>query len=82
MSSRRWRFFVEDILGAIEHVRGFVRGIPFERFAQDELILKENPRGQIPLVTQLSPLAQSSEEMHFLPVSGRRPAALGEEARH
>lgn len=39
MSSRRWRFFVEDILKAIEHIQDFVSDTDFEDFAQDDLVL-------------------------------------------
>ena len=39
MSSRRWRFFVEDILKAIERIQAFVGDTPFEQFARDDLVL-------------------------------------------
>lgn len=39
MSSRRWRFFVEDILTAIGAIQSFVREIPFEEFCHSDILL-------------------------------------------
>lgn len=39
MSSRRWRFFVEDILKAIDRIQSYVGDTPFEEFSQNDLLL-------------------------------------------
>ncbi|MEI6135168.1 MAG: HepT-like ribonuclease domain-containing protein [Desulfomonile sp.] len=39
MSSRRWRFFVDDILTAIGQIQSYVREISFEEFCQNDLLL-------------------------------------------
>ena len=39
MSSRRWRFFIEDILKAIERIQAYVGAMPFEEFSQNDLLL-------------------------------------------
>jgi uncharacterized protein with HEPN domain len=39
MSSRRWKFFIEDILKAIERIQSYVGDIPFEEFSQNDLLL-------------------------------------------
>jgi len=39
MSSRRWRFFVEDILGAIERIQAYVGDKTFEEFSRNDLLL-------------------------------------------
>jgi uncharacterized protein with HEPN domain len=39
MSSRRWRFFVEDILTAISAIQSFVGDTSFEEFSHNDLLL-------------------------------------------
>ena len=39
MSSRRWRFFVDDILTAISQIQSYVQEISFEEFCQNDLLL-------------------------------------------
>jgi len=39
MSSKRWRFFVEDILKAIEDIHSFVGDDSFEDFSHNDLLL-------------------------------------------
>jgi uncharacterized protein with HEPN domain len=39
MSSRRWKFFVEDILQAIERIQTYVEGTSFEEFSGNDLLL-------------------------------------------
>lgn len=39
MSSRRWKFFVEDILKAIERIQAYVGDTPFEEFSRNDLLL-------------------------------------------
>lgn len=39
MSSRRWRFFVQDILDAIERIQSYVGDTPLEEFSQNDLLL-------------------------------------------
>ena len=39
MSSRRWKFFIEDILSAIESVQSYVEDKSFEEFSQSDLLV-------------------------------------------
>ena len=39
MSSRRWKFFLEDILGAIERIQAYLGNTPFEEFSRNDLLL-------------------------------------------
>lgn len=39
MSSRRWKFFVEDILSAIDRIQAYVGDTPFEEFSGNDLLL-------------------------------------------
>jgi uncharacterized protein with HEPN domain len=39
MSSRRWKFFVEDILSAIERIQAYVGDTPFDEFSRNDLLL-------------------------------------------
>lgn len=39
MSSRRWKFFVEDILAAIGAIQSFVGEISFEEFSDNDVLL-------------------------------------------
>ena len=38
MSSRRWKFFVEDILKAIERIQAYVGDATFEEFSRNDLL--------------------------------------------
>ncbi|MDQ7783845.1 MAG: DUF86 domain-containing protein [Desulfomonilaceae bacterium] len=38
MSSRRWKFFLEDILNAIERVQAYVANTSFEEFSRNDLL--------------------------------------------
>ena len=38
MSSRRWRFFVEDMIRAIERIQSYVGNMTFEEFARNDLL--------------------------------------------
>jgi uncharacterized protein with HEPN domain len=39
MSSRQWKFRVEDILKAIEKIERYVDGMTLQKFKQDELVI-------------------------------------------
>jgi uncharacterized protein with HEPN domain len=39
MSSRRWKFFVEDILKSIGNIESYLDGIAFEDFSQNDLLI-------------------------------------------
>lgn len=39
MSSRRWRFFIEDMLSAIESVQSYVAEKSFDQFSRDDLVM-------------------------------------------
>jgi uncharacterized protein with HEPN domain len=36
---RRWRFFIGDVLDAIERIQAFVKDSQFDRFREDDLLL-------------------------------------------
>jgi uncharacterized protein with HEPN domain len=39
MSSRKWRFFVEDILKAISNIQSFVGDMTYGEFSRDDLLI-------------------------------------------
>ncbi|MBI4966361.1 MAG: DUF86 domain-containing protein [Desulfomonile tiedjei] len=39
MSSRRWKFFVEDIIKTIERIQAYVGDTPCEEFSRNDLLL-------------------------------------------
>lgn len=39
MSSREWAFRIQDILNAIDKVKRYVKGLTFQQFKKDEIVI-------------------------------------------